>query len=131
MLCHFLFQSRWYQPKIGSLVTVKCNLKYLRRTRNYLLFYSSGDLILIGYKISNFQVDKDSPRSKFELVFTPNRRAILWRSMKQDYIADPIIEAKYIATCEEINKWRYLATEVLNRFGSWYKYGLATSTIFW
>ena len=45
------FQSN---PGFDHWVVVKHILKYLRRTRNYMLVYSSQDLIPIGYTDSDF-----------------------------------------------------------------------------
>ena len=47
-------------PGLDHWVVVKHILKYLRRTRNYILVYSGRDLIHIGYTDSDFQSDKDS-----------------------------------------------------------------------
>ena len=54
------FQSN---PGFDHWVAVKHILKYLRRTRNYMLVYSSQDLIPIGYPDSDFQSDKDTRKS--------------------------------------------------------------------
>ena len=64
-------------------IAVKHILKYLRRTRNYLLVYSSGSLETIGYTDSNFQGDIDSRKSTSGYVFTLNGGAICWRSVRQ------------------------------------------------
>ena len=42
---------------------VKHILKYLRRTRDYMLVYSGEDLTPLGYTDSDFQSDKDSRKS--------------------------------------------------------------------
>ena len=90
-------------PSPEHWVAVKHILKYLRRTRDYMLVYSSGDLNLLGYTNSDFQADKDSRKS----VFTLGGGAIVWRSIKQSSIADSTMEAEYIA-----------ASELRRRFGS-------------
>ena len=46
-----LYQSN---SRLDQWVAVKHILKYLRRMRNYMLFYSSKDLIPIGYTDSDF-----------------------------------------------------------------------------
>ena len=38
--------------------------------------------------------------SPFQVVFTLGGGAISWRSVKQSYIADSIMEAEYVAACE-------------------------------
>ena len=50
-------------PGMGHWIAVKHILKYLRRTRDYILVYSGGDLNPIGYIDSDFQSDKDSRKS--------------------------------------------------------------------
>ena len=75
-------------------------LKYLRRTRDYMLVYSSGDLNPIGYTDSNFQSDKDSRESTSGSIFTLGGGAVVWRSIKQYSIADSTMEAEYIVACE-------------------------------
>lgn len=91
------FQSN---PGIEHWVAVKHILKYLRRTRNYMLASSGGDLNPLGYTDSDFQSDKDSRRSTSRSVFTLGGAAVVWRSIKQSSIADSIMKAEYIAACE-------------------------------
>ena len=91
------FQSN---PGFDHWVAVKHILKYLRRTRNYMLVYSSQDLIPIGYTDSDFQSDKDTHKSTSGSVFTLGGGAIVWRSTKQACTADSTMEAEYVAACE-------------------------------
>ena len=91
------FQSN---PGKEHWVAVKAILKYLRRTRNYMLVYGDKDLILTGYTDSDFQGDKDSRKSTSGAVFTLGGAAIVWRSIKQGCIADSTMEAEYVAACE-------------------------------
>ena len=55
---------------MGHWIAVKHILKYLRRTRDYMLVYSGGDLNPIGYTDSDFQSDKDSRKLTSGSVFT-------------------------------------------------------------
>ena len=87
-------------PGLDHWIAVKHILKYLRRTRNYMLVYSGGDLNPIGYTDSDFQSDRDSRKSTSGSVFTLGGGAIVWRSIKQSSIADSTMEAEYIAACE-------------------------------
>ncbi|KAA0062116.1 gag/pol protein [Cucumis melo var. makuwa] len=91
-----------YQSNPGRdhWTTVKNILKYLRRTKDYMLVYGSKDLILIGYTDSDFQTDKDARKSTSRSVFTLNGGAVVWRSIKQYYIANSTMEAEYVAACE-------------------------------
>ena len=91
-----------YQSDPGEehWIEVKHILKYLRRTRDYMLVYSSGNLETIGYTDSNFQGDIDSTKSTSRYVFTLNGGAICWRSVKQTCVVDSTTEAEYVATSE-------------------------------
>ena len=51
-------------------IMVKQILKYLRRTRDYMLVYSGDDLKIHGYTNSDFQGDIDSRKSISGSVFT-------------------------------------------------------------
>ncbi|KAA0032337.1 gag/pol protein [Cucumis melo var. makuwa] len=88
--------------RLDHWTTVKIILKYLRRTRDYMLVYEAKDLILTGYTDSDFQTDKDSRKSTSESVFTLNRGAVIWCSIKQRCIADSTMEAEYIVACEAV-----------------------------
>ena len=91
------FQSN---PGLDHWIAVKHILKYLRRTRNYMLVYSSQDLIPTSYTDSDFQSDKDTRKSTSRSVFTLGGGAIVWRSIKQSSTADSTMEVEYIAACE-------------------------------
>ena len=91
------FQSN---PGLDQWMAVKHILKYLRRTRNYMLVYSGEDMILRGYTDSDFQTDVDSRKSTSGSIFTLGGGAIVWRSIKQSCIADSTMEAEYVAACE-------------------------------
>ena len=88
------FQSN---PGLNHWIAVKHILKYLRRTRDYMLVYSSDDLKIQGYTDSDFQGDRDSRKSTSGSVFTLGGAAVVWRSVKQSSIADSTMEAEYIA----------------------------------
>ena len=79
---------------------VKHILRYLRRTRDCMLVYRCGDLILIAYTDFDFQLDLDFKKSTSSCVFTLASGAITWRSVKQSCIADSTMEAEYVAACE-------------------------------
>ena len=87
-------------PGLDHWVAVKHILKYLRRTRNYMLVYSGRELIPIGYIDSDFQSDRDSQKSTSGAFFTLGGGAIIWRSVKQTCVADSTMEAEYVAACE-------------------------------
>ena len=89
-----------FDPGEGHWIAVKHILKYLRRTRDYMLVYSSGSLKTIGYIDSNFQGDIDSRKSTSGYVFTLNGGASCWRSVKQTCVDDSTTEAKYVVASE-------------------------------
>ncbi|XP_070040712.1 secreted RxLR effector protein 161-like [Nicotiana tomentosiformis] len=91
------FQSN---PGREHWTVVKHIIKYLKRTRDYMLVYHSDDLAPIGYTDSNFQSDRDSRKSTPGYVFTLGGGAISWRSIKQSCVGDFIMEAKYVAASE-------------------------------
>ena len=57
-------------PGMGHWVAVKNILKYLRRTKDVLLIYGYGDLIVNGYSDASFQYDRDDSKSQSGYVFT-------------------------------------------------------------
>ncbi|KAA0050176.1 gag/pol protein [Cucumis melo var. makuwa] len=98
-----------YASAVGSLMyahwtAVKNILKYLRRTRDYMLVYGSKDLILTGYTDSDFQTNRDSRKSTSSSVFTLNGGVVVWRSIKQGCIADSTMEVEYVTACEAAKK---------------------------
>ncbi|KAL4035546.1 hypothetical protein IC575_004248 [Cucumis melo] len=98
-----------YASVVGSLMyahwtAVKNILKYLRRTRDYMLVYGSKDLILTGYTDSDFQTNRDSRKSTSSSVFTLNGGTVVWRSIKQECIADSTMEVEYVTACEAAKK---------------------------
>ena len=101
-ICYAVGKVSRYQsnPGMGHWIVVRHILKYLMRTRDYMLVYSGGDLNPIGYTDSNFQSDKASRKSTSSSIFTLGGGAVVWRNIKQSSIADPTMEAEYIAACE-------------------------------
>ena len=87
-------------PRLKHWQAVKHILKYLLRTRDYMLVYHSEDSIPIGYTNSNFQLDLDFRKSTSGYVFTLGGGAMSWSCVKQSCIADSTMEAEYVAVCE-------------------------------
>ena len=71
-ICYAVGIASRYQsnPGMGHWIAVKHILMYLRRTRDYMLVHSGGDLKSIGYTDSDFQLDKDSRKSTSGSIFT-------------------------------------------------------------
>ena len=78
-ICYAVGVASRYQSNPGQehWIAVKHVLKYLRRTRDYMLVYSGGDLNLLGYTDSDFQSDKDSRKSTSGSVFTLSGGAVV------------------------------------------------------
>ena len=89
-ICYLVGMVSRYQsnPGLKHWQAVKHILKYLRRTRDYMLIYRSEDLIPIGYTDSDFQSDLDFRKSTSGCVLTLGGGAISWRSVKQSCIVD-------------------------------------------
>ncbi|KAH9698286.1 reverse transcriptase Ty1/copia-type domain-containing protein [Citrus sinensis] len=83
-----------------SYILVEHIIKYLKKTKNYMLVYSGNELIPVGYTDSDFMSDKDSRKSTSGYVFTLGSGAISWRSVKQSCIADSTTKAEYVAASE-------------------------------
>ncbi|KAL2480412.1 cysteine-rich RLK (RECEPTOR-like protein kinase) 8 [Abeliophyllum distichum] len=101
-ICYAVGMISRYQSNPGSehWVVVKHIFKYLRRTMNHMLVYSSPIIVPVGYTDSDFQADKDSRKSTSGSLFTLGGGAIIWRSIKQSCIANSTMEAKYVASFE-------------------------------
>ena len=91
-----------FDPGEEHWIAVKHILTYLRRTRDYMLVYSSGILETICYIDSDFQGDIDSRKSTSGYLFTLNGGAICWRSVKQTSVVDSTTEAEYVAISEAV-----------------------------
>ena len=101
-ICYAVGVVSRYQSDPGEehWIAVKHILKYLRRTRDYMLVYSSGSLETIGFTDSDFQGDIDSRKSTSGYVFTLYGGAVCWRSIKQTCVVDSTTEAEYVAASE-------------------------------
>ena len=101
-ICFAVGMVSRYQANPGTKhwQAVKHILKYLKRTRDYMLVYSGGDLTPVGYTDSDFQTCKDSRKSTSGSVFLLGGGAIVWRSVKQGCTADSTMEAEYVAAAE-------------------------------
>ena len=91
-----------YQSNPGweHWTAVKHIIRYLKRTRDYMLVYQADNLVPIGYTDSDFQSNKDSRKSTSGNVFTLGGGAISWRSIKQSCVADSTMEAEYVVASE-------------------------------
>ena len=71
-ICFAVGMISIYQSNPGPehWTAVKHIIKYLKRTKNYMLVYSGDELITVGYIDSDFMSDKDSRKSTSGYVFT-------------------------------------------------------------
>ncbi|GJZ25185.1 retrotransposon protein, putative, ty1-copia subclass [Tanacetum coccineum] len=56
------------------------------------------------YYDASWQIDKDDSRSQSGWVFLLNGRAVTWKSLKQDTVAESTCESEYITACEASKK---------------------------
>ena len=85
------------EPGVAHWAAVKNILKYLRRTKDMLLVYGGDEeLVESGYTDASFMTDIDDYKSQSGYVFTLNGGAIVWKSFKQNIVADFTTEAEYI-----------------------------------
>ena len=101
-ICYSVGMVSRYQSNPGPKhwQAVKHILKYLQRTRDYMLVYCCENLISIGYTNLDFQSDLDFKKSTSGCVFTLGGGAISCRCIKQSCIADSTVEAEYVVACE-------------------------------
>ncbi|KAK4383111.1 Retrovirus-related Pol polyprotein from transposon TNT 1-94 [Sesamum angolense] len=78
---------------------VKTIIKYLSMTKDVLLVYDGGELILEGFSNDSFQSDDDA-ESQSGFVFKLNGGVVAWKSSKQDTTVDSTTEAEYIAASD-------------------------------
>ena len=95
------FQSN---PSPDHWITVKHILKYLRRTRDYMIVYSGDDLKIHRYTDLDLQGDRDSRKSTSSSVFTFGGVAVVWRTVKQSSITDSTMEAEHIANSKAVKE---------------------------
>ena len=102
VIAYALSLTNRYQadPGLEHWKAVKCILKYLRRTKDFLLVYGGSSLKVEGYTDSSFQSDVDDNKSNSGYVYTLNGGVVCWNSSKQDTTADSTTEVEYIAIAE-------------------------------
>ena len=75
-------------------------MRYLKRTKGYMLIYQKFDnLEIIGYSDSDFAGCQDNKRSTSRYIFMLAGGAISWKSTKQILVASSTMTTKFIA-CE-------------------------------
>ncbi|KAL2237395.1 UNVERIFIED_CONTAM: Retrovirus-related Pol polyprotein from transposon TNT 1-94, partial [Sesamum indicum] len=84
--------------------TIKTILKYLKRTKDMFLIYSSGKLILEGYNDASFQSDDNDTESQSGFVFKLNDDMVAWKSSEQDTTVNSTTKTEYMAASETTKK---------------------------
>ncbi|KAM6596766.1 hypothetical protein CsatA_007290 [Cannabis sativa] len=91
-------------PGIDHWKAVKKVMRYLKRTRDYMLTYRMSDHFeIIGYSDSDFEGCQDSRRSTLGYIYLLGGGAISWRSAKQTLIALSTMTAEFVACYEASN----------------------------
>ena len=113
-ICFAIEMVSRYQSNSGMdhWMIVKHILKYVLRTRDYMLAYHYNELLPLRYTNSDFQLDRDFCKSTSIFVFTLSSRVVNWKSMKQSCIANFTMKFKYITTFEAAKEviwlWKFL-----------------------
>jgi hypothetical protein len=91
-------------PGIEHCKTAKRVLRYLKRTRDYMLTYRrSEQLEVIGYTDSDFGGYVDSMKSTSEYIFMMTGGVVSWKSAKQTLIASSTMAAEFVACYDASN----------------------------
>ena len=89
-----------YLSKLGldHWVAAKKVMRYLQRTKNYMLVYRRVDsLEVIGYSDSDFAGCQDDLKSTSGYIFMLAGGAISWKSVKQTLTASSTMQAEFVA----------------------------------
>ena len=88
-------------PGESHWVAAKKVLRYLQRTKGYMLVYGRDEkLELVGYTDSDLAGDVDDRKSTGSYVFMLGGGAVSWKSAKQTIIATSTMEAEFVACFE-------------------------------
>ena len=90
-------------------------LRYLQRTKNYILTYTKSEkLEIIGYSDSDFVGCIDSKKSTSGHIYLLAGGAISWKSAKQALIASSTMATEYIACYEASNHGNWLKNFIIS-----------------
>ena len=96
-------------PGMDHWRAAKRVMRYLQRTKEYMLTYRRSDqLEIIGYSYSDFAGCQDSRRSTSGYIYLLAGGAISWRSAKQTLITSSTMEAEFVACYEAFNQGIWL-----------------------
>ena len=92
------FQSN---PGEAHWVAAKKVLRYLQRTKSYMLVYGRENALeIVGYTDSDFAGDLDERKSTGGYIFKLNGGAVSWKSAKQTIVSTSTMEAEFVACFE-------------------------------
>jgi hypothetical protein len=96
-------------PGMQHWIAVKRVMRYLKRTRDFVLTYRKSDnLEIIGYSDSDFAGCPDSRRSTSGYIFLLAGGAVSWKSAKQTLVAPSTMAAEFVACFEASNHATWL-----------------------
>ena len=96
-------------PGMDHWVAAKRVMRYLKRTKDYMLTYHKSDqLEIIGYSDSDYAGCQDSRRSTSGYIFLLAGGAISWKSAKQTLVTSSTMEAEFVACYEASNQGIWL-----------------------
>ena len=87
-------------PDENHWKVVRIILKYLRNTEDQWLIFGDTDLKLMRYTDFSFHSNHDDSKSMLDYIFTLNRGAIYWKSIKQYIVIDFVCELEYITASD-------------------------------
>ncbi|KAJ9557220.1 hypothetical protein OSB04_011834 [Centaurea solstitialis] len=91
-------------PGMDHWRAAKRVMRYLKKTRDYMLTYRKSDsLEIIGYSDSDFGGCQDTGRSTLGYVYILAGGAISWKSVKQTLVASSNMAAEFVACYEASN----------------------------
>ncbi|KAL5542825.1 hypothetical protein UlMin_010535 [Ulmus minor] len=96
-------------PGMDHWRAAKTVMRYLQRTKEYMLTYRRSDqLEIIGYSDSDFAGCQDIRRSTSGYIYLLAGGAISWRSAKQTLITSSTMEAEFVACYAASNQGIWL-----------------------
>ncbi|KAJ9554358.1 hypothetical protein OSB04_018403 [Centaurea solstitialis] len=91
-------------PGMDHWRAAKRVMRYLKKTRDYMLTYRKSDsLEIIGYSDSDFGGCQDTGRSTSGYVYILAGGGISWKSVKQTLVASSTMAAEFVACYEASN----------------------------
>ncbi|XP_040940152.1 secreted RxLR effector protein 161-like [Gossypium hirsutum] len=91
-------------PGIDNWISAKRVMRYLQRTKDYMLTYKRSDLLeVIGYFDSNLAGCQDSKKSTSSYIYLLAGGAISWKSVKQTLVASSTMETEFVVCYEPSN----------------------------